>query len=170
MSENFKNELVTELPDITKIHFKKIDKDYLKVILINLFLVFIILFLGLIALHQYAFSEDFLNYSTYIYFGFTSFFALCLLYTLLAFPKKKYALREKDISYKSGLLVLKTTTVPFSRIQHVETDEKPISRLFNLASLSVYTAGDSSDDLVIKGIKKQEALEIKEFISSKINE
>ena len=68
---------------------------------------------------------------------------------------KKYALRERDISYKSGLLIKKITTVPFSRIQHVEIDEKPISRLFGLASLSVYTAGDSSDDLVVKGLKKE---------------
>lgn len=169
MSENFKNELVTDLPDITKIEFKKIDKDYLKVILVNFFLVFILLSAGLIALQQFAFSEDFLAYDTAICFVYTSFLGLCLIYLLLAFPKKKYALRDKDISYKSGLMFLKTTTVPFSRIQHVETDEKPISRIFKLASLSVYTAGDSSDDLVIKGIKKQEALEIKEFISSKIN-
>ena len=52
----------------------------------------------------------------------------------------------------------------------VEIDEKPISRIFGLSSISVYTAGDSSDDLEIKGIKKETALQIKEFISSKINE
>lgn len=169
MPEDFKNDLVTDLPDITKIGFKKIDKDYLKVILINFFLVFILLFVGLIALQQFAFSEAILAYNKVIYFGFSSFFGLYLIYLFLAFPKKKYALRDRDISYKSGVFFLKTTTVPFSRIQHVETDEKPISRILKLASLSVYTAGDSSDDLVIKGIKKQEALKIKEFISAKIN-
>ncbi|MDG1195895.1 MULTISPECIES: PH domain-containing protein [unclassified Polaribacter] len=83
---------------------------------------------------------------------------------------KKYALRERDISYKSGLLIKKITTVPFSRIQHVEIDEKPISRLFGLASLSVYTAGDSSDDLVVKGLKKEVAIQLKEFIITKIDE
>ena len=169
MPEDFKNDLVTDLPDITKIGFKKIDKDYLKVILINFFLVFILLFVGLIALQQFAFSEAILAYNKVIYFGFSSFFGLYLIYLFLAFPKKKYALRDRDISYKSGVFFLKTTTVPFSRIQHVETDEKPISRILKLASLSVYTAGDSSDDLVITGIKKQEALKIKEFISAKIN-
>jgi membrane protein YdbS with pleckstrin-like domain len=92
------------------------------------------------------------------------------LYLILSFSKRKYALRDKDISYKAGLFTKKTTTVPFSRIQHVETDEKPISRLFGLSSLSVYTAGDSSDDLEIKGIKKGKALQIKEFITTKINE
>ena len=52
----------------------------------------------------------------------------------------------------------------------MEIDEKPISRLFGLSSLSVYTAGDSSDDLEIKGIQKETALQIKEFISTKVNE
>ena len=61
-------------------------------------------------------------------------------------------------------------TVPFSRIQHVEIDEGMFSRFFKLASLSVYTAGDSSDDLEIKGLSKEQALQIKEFISGKINE
>ena len=89
---------------------------------------------------------------------------------IFRFSKRKYALREKDISYKSGLFVHKITTVPFSRIQHVEIDEKPVSRIFGLSSLSVFTAGDSSDDLEIKGITKEEAQQIKEFISHKINE
>ena len=81
-----------------------------------------------------------------------------------------YVVRDKDISYKAGLFTKKITTVPFSRIQHVEIDEKPISRIFNLASISVFTAGDSSDDLEIKGINKEKALQIKEFISTKIDE
>ena len=78
-------------------------------------------------------------------------------------------LREKDVTYKSGVLIEKITTVPYSRIQHVEINEAPISRIFKLASLNVFTAGDSSNDLVIKGIKKEEALKIKEFINQQID-
>lgn len=63
----------------------------------------------------------------------------------------------------------KITTVPFSRIQHVEIDEGPISRLFKLSTLSVFTAGDRSDDLKVKGISKVEAMRIKDFITSQIN-
>ena len=87
----------------------------------------------------------------------------------IGFSRRKYVLRDKDVTYKSGVLIKKITTVPFSRIQHVEISEAPISRLFKLASLNVFTAGDSSNDLVIKGIKKEEALKIKEFINLQIN-
>ena len=169
MSEHFKNELVTNLPNIATTPFQKIDKKYFKVISINFFLITLFICIGLFLLQQFFFSESILKYNIYEYIGVILFSFIFYLYFFLFFLKRKYALREKDISYKSGMLFLKTTTVPFSRIQHVETDEKPISRIFKLASLSVFTAGDSSDDLVIKGIKKQEALKIKEFISSKIN-
>lgn len=170
MSASFQNDLVLNLPDITKIEFLKIDKSYLKVISINFFLVFIPFSVGLVLLHQFVFDEAILVYITYIYFAFFIVLGLIFLYLLMSFPKRKYALREKDISYKEGLFVKRLTTVPFSRIQHVEIDEKPISRIFGLSSLSVYTAGDSSDDLEIKGISKETALQIKEFISTKINE
>lgn len=166
----FKNDVVSLLPDITRIELKKIDKSYLKVICINFFLVFITLFAGLILLHQFAFDDETNQYIIYIYLVFILIFGSIFIYLMLSFPKRKYALREKDISYKRGLFVKKMTTVPFSRIQHVETYEKPISRVFGLSSLSVFTAGDSSDDLEIRGIKKETAQKIKEFISSKINE
>jgi uncharacterized protein len=170
MAAQFQNEVILALPDISKIEFKKIDKSYFKVITINFFLVFILFFIGLVVLHQFVFSDDVNAYVIYIYALFFIFFGCIFAYFLLSFSKRKYALREKDISYKSGLLARKMTTVPFSRIQHVEIDEKPISRLFGLSSLSVYTAGDSSDDLEIKGIQKETALQIKEFISTKVNE
>lgn len=170
MTATFQNNTVTSLPDITKVEFKKINQLYLKVIFINFLLVFLLFLGGLIVLHQLVFQDEVNAFIIPIYIAFLVLFGLILLYLLASFRKRKYALREKDISYKSGLLVKKLTTVPFSRIQHVETDEKPVSRIFGLSSLSVYTAGDSSDDLVIKGITKETALQIKEFITTKINE
>lgn len=94
---------------------------------------------------------------------------LQLFFEILGFEKRKYAVREKDISYKKGLLYKSLTTVPFNRIQHVEIDQGPISRFFGLATLSVFTAGDSSDDLKIKGLLKEQSLQIKEFITNKID-
>lgn len=170
MTDSFQNIAVTTLPDITEIKFINIDKNYKKVILISFLLIFTPLLTGLFLLDQFVFPEEIKENMVFIYSGFVVLFIYGLLHLLLGLPKRKYALREKDISYKSGLFVKKTTTVPFSRIQHVETDEKPISRLFGLASLSVYTAGDSSDDLEINGITIETALQIKEFISIKINE
>lgn len=170
MSASFQNNLITTLPSISKIEFESIHKNYFKVISINFLLLFVPFLVALILLHQLVFEDEILAYVTYIYLAFFVVFGYIFLHLVLSFPKKKYAIREKDISYKSGLFIKLLTTVPFSRIQHVEIDEKPISRIFGLSSLSVYTAGDSSDDLEIKGLKRETALQIKEFISRKINE
>ncbi|TXD51315.1 MULTISPECIES: PH domain-containing protein [unclassified Polaribacter] len=170
MTDTFQNNTITSFPDITKTEFKNINKLYLKVMLINFSLVFMLFLIGLIVLHQQVFTPEINAFIIAIYLLFLIVSGSILGYLLASFAKRKYAIREKDISYQEGLLVKRLTTVPFSRIQHVETDEKPISRIFGLSSLSVYTAGDSSDDLVIKGITKEEALQIKEFITTKINE
>ena len=166
----FENEPVSAFPNITEITFESISKKFLKVILLNASFLFFIILIGLISADYFNLFEELNRYFNLYYGVFIVVFSLGVLLNFLGFKKRKYAVREKDISYKSGLFFKKLTTVPFSRVQHIEIDEKPVSRLFGLAALSVYTAGDSSDDLVIKGITKERALQIKEFISIKINE
>lgn len=168
--ESFKNDVVTDYPDIFKVDFTKISKKYFKVITINFILTFIPFLISLFVLHQFIVDENLVQYLTLIDTAFFIIFGYIFLHLYLGFSKRMYVVRDKDISYKSGLYIKRITTVPFSRIQHIEIDEKPISRLFNLASISVYTAGDSSDDLEIRGLDKEKAQQIKEFISQKIDE
>ena len=168
MTDAFKNIAVTSFPDITKVDFKSIENQYLKVILINTFVAFLVLFLG-ICLGDYKGLLKFIENTIWIYLTFTLCFVFTLLIKTIEFKKRRYVVREKDISYKKGVLFRSITTVPFNRIQHVEIDEGPISRFLGLVSLSVFTAGDSSDDLKISGLLKQEATQIKEFISNKID-
>lgn len=169
MTDSFQNIDINTFPDITKIEFKRINSKYLKVILFNISLFFIILLVGLVLWIEFFLNKEIPNYTIYFYFTFTSIFAFIYIVFSIGFKKRKYAVREKDVSYKSGILFKKTTTVPFNRIQHIEIDQGPISRFFKLATISVFTAGDSSDDLKISGLLKEDALKIKEFISTKID-
>ena len=82
MVSDFKNDVVTNLPDITSISFTRIDKKYLKVIIINFFLVFVSLFIGLVVLQQFVFSESINAFKFTIYLSFTTFFAIIFLYLL----------------------------------------------------------------------------------------
>ena len=84
--------------------------------------------------------------------------------TYIAFKKKKYALREKDIIYQSGYFWRKFTVLPFSRVQHAEVQQGPIERLFELSRLKIYTAGGSSSDLSIAGLPLNTAQNIKHYI------
>jgi hypothetical protein len=168
MIDSFQNIAVTSYPEIIKIDFKSIESKYLKVILINTFSVFAVAFL-LVSLADYKSLFEFIENTIWIYLSMFSGLIFILLVKKVGFKKRKYAVREKDISYAKGILFRSLTSIPFNRIQHIEIDEGPISRLFGLVSLSVFTAGDSSDDLKISGLLKEEAKQIKEFISNKID-
>jgi len=78
-----------------------------------------------------------------------------------------YALREKDIVFKEGYLWRSVTVVPFNRIQHAEVEQGPFDRLFDLSKIKIYTAGGSSSDLQIPGLRPTESESIKFFILNK---
>lgn len=166
----FSNVEILELPDISKVSFKGIDKDYLNVLILITSAFFFLAFLSLLVVDFYVPKVASYEYKVHLYIAIILGYVFVLTWVFVGFSKRKYAIREKDVAYKSGVLIKTVTTVPFSRIQHVEINESPISRLFKLSSLNVFTAGDSSNDLVIKGLKKNKALKIKEFINQQINE
>ncbi len=101
----------------------------------------------------------------------TSFlFLLCLLtYWLMrkSFTRKAYALREKDIMYRSGWLIQGISVCPFNRIQHCSINSGPFERKLGLASLSIYTAGTQGADIKIPGLKEETALALRDFIMKK---
>ena len=169
MSDSFQNLQVHSFPDVAEIEFQAIHKNYLKVILLNTFLVFFIFYVGLTIAVYFDVFEEITAYIYVFYLAITIFFSVTIFIKFIGFKKRKYAVRDKDISYKSGIFFKSLTTVPFNRIQHIEIDQGPISRFFGLSSLNVFTAGDSSDDLEISGLSQEDALKIKEFISTKIH-
>lgn len=85
-------------------------------------------------------------------------------YNGLVFHSMGYAVREKDISYKSGLLWKSITTVPFNRVQHCDLKQGILDRRFGLSKLTIYTAGGQSTDLMIPGLLPDTAEKLKTFI------
>lgn len=164
----FKNDVVTTYPNITEVLFTRIDKKYLIVLLVNFCLKSAVLFSVIFGLTRMEFEDFFLqDYSFYLYAILTVVLAVNFILILLGFNNRKYAVREKDISYKKGVLLSELTSVPYNRIQHLNVTESIFERTFQLASLHIFTAGDDSSDLVIKGLPKKRAYEIREYILQK---
>jgi membrane protein YdbS with pleckstrin-like domain len=86
----------------------------------------------------------------------------------LSIRYKGYALREKDILYKSGVIWRTVTAVPFNRIQHVEKSSTPLDRRYALASLQLFTAGGSGGDLKIDGLTAKMAEKLRMFVLDEI--
>jgi len=93
---------------------------------------------------------------------------LTMIWPALAVPRRGYAVRDKDIVFRKGILWRSVTAIPFNRIQHVETSSDPLDRKFDLATLQLFTAGGSGGDLKIDGLGKDVAEQLRAFILEKV--
>ena len=169
---NFTNlQIQTEnLPKVEDLVLKPISKSYFKIIALNK----LALYAGLIGLvfglrYIIAKKEEIQLNLWYMLSIVIGFCIINFIISLLAFKKRKYAIREHDVVYAKGLIVHSITTVPMSRIQHVEESRSWLARYFGLSTLKIFTAGEAGSDLSIKGLPHLEAKQIKEIISAKVN-
>lgn len=170
MEDTFTNDqiILNQLPDFEQLDYQPLEKDYKKVIYISRLIFWMILVI--------AFSVSlffWVEIQPFWYYG----FGILLVWALLSFAfvekifnTKSFALRHYDIIFKSGWIVLETTLIPFNRVQHVEIQEGLLMRIYDLATLKIFTAGGAMSDLKISGLKKVEAEKIKAFITQKITE
>lgn len=159
---------IQNLPDFETVDWRPISIKYKKVMVLNLLFVNVI-FLLLIVSPIYIFYDAFLDYQLYWYcpiviviLGGTIFL------NLLAFKRKKYAFREHDAMYRSGILSDMIEIVPYNRLQHVVVKQGWLSRSFGLATVKMYTAA-SGGHVSIPGIVYEDAERIKHLLLDKIN-
>lgn len=81
-----------------------------------------------------------------------------------------YCLRQHDLHLRTGALWQSTTSVTFSRIQHLEVTQGPLERLLGLARLLVYTAGGSGQDLAIPGLQRAHADQLRLYVLEHLNQ
>ena len=70
---------------------------------------------------------------------------LSLVLSIILFPSIRwkiwrYEVREQEIEIQSGLFVVKRTLIPMVRVQHVDTEQGPILKKYNLANISISSA------------------------------
>lgn len=171
--QNFTNNPINldELPQYEAVSFLPIHKQYWNVIVINLLIFAVILFIATAITFVSVYQSGEVGVGFYVFilvfvFGFIGFLFWI---NRIAFKKKGYALREKDLLYRSGILATTTTIIPFNRIQHIAVHEGMLSRMYGLASLEIYTAGGNSSDLSISGLDKEKAYAIKELLMKSLN-
>lgn len=160
---------INSLPNIDNVALKPISKQYLKIIIFNKLLVYLALFTVLFLARFIVDKEVIQSNFWYLFSVLLTVCVINFVLALLAFSKRKYAIREHDLIYAQGLLIHSITTVPISRIQHIEESRSWLARQLNLATLKIFTAGESGSDLSIKGLPNEEAKQINDFLSTKVN-
>lgn len=167
--ENFTNEQVfsATLPRIEDVQYEPIPKPALYVNFIVIGVIFMIILL--IASLVVIFVEDAAPYSLPVLGGILMLFGFIFYAEHKAFSFRGFALREHDIMFRSGWLWKSTIIIPYSRVQHIELNQGPIDKLFDLATITIFTAGGSSSDLEIDGLGPDQAANVKAFIIARSN-
>lgn len=167
--QEFTNETINleNLPKYEEVELTAPNPKYWNVIVINLSIILLLVGGGLGAL--FYLIDDQKPNPIYLLSGYLLFCVLLFIIHRLGFKKRGYALREKDIIYKHGLIAETTTIVPINRIQHVALDEGITSRSYGLATLQIFTAGGQTGHVHIAGIEVEKAKIIKEALVKRLD-
>ncbi len=171
INEEFSNQVV--LPDLLALievqEFESLEDKYKQINQISAAILLVIALTGFFLFAWFSSENIPIEVLIGVPFVLVVLFVLRFVLVLLGFPKKGYLLREQDVSYRSGLLIYKLTTIPFNRIQHVEVSQNMVEKSFGLSSVKVFTAGGSVSDLSIPGLLPDKAHQIESFLLSKVS-
>lgn len=158
------------LPDtctVEQMHLHSLSPKYRSVNIIVSLVIGCVIALLIFLLSVQPFISLPQQYLDYYYIGILVITFLTLwsvLYIFFAYPKMKYALREFDLHFQSGLLFFKIVSQPIMRIQHIEIERGPIERSAGLATLQVFSAGGANHTFEIPGLTYETAIELRQFI------
>ena len=87
----------------------------------------------------------------------------------LAYAAWGWQVREHDLRVVRGVLIRRETSIPLGRIQHVDTRQGPLERLFGLSRLQVFTASGAGADASIPGLDRAIADALRDRLVAKAN-
>jgi membrane protein YdbS with pleckstrin-like domain len=76
-----------------------------------------------------------------------------------------YAEREDDLLVRRGVLVRRTSVVPYGRMQYVDVTAGPLDRRLGLARVTLHTAAAASD-ASIPGLPEEEATRLRDRLAA----
>lgn len=94
-------------------------------------------------------------------------FGVILVVSLIVTPRRVraygYQLREDDLVFRKGIMFLRIVAVPYGRMQLVDINRGPLSRLLGLSELKFVTAA-ASTAVTIPGLPADEAEELRDHL------
>ncbi|WP_158865986.1 PH domain-containing protein [Leifsonia sp. AG29] len=72
-----------------------------------------------------------------------------------------YRLREDDLLFRRGIMFQRFVSVPYGRMQLIDINRGPVSRLLGLADLKFVTAA-ASTGVMVPGLPEPEAAELRD--------
>lgn len=76
-----------------------------------------------------------------------------------------YLERDDDLLVRRGVLVRRTSVVPYGRMQYVDVTAGPLARRFDLAMVTLHTAA-AATDASIPGLRTDEAARLRDRLAA----
>ncbi|MBY0099551.1 PH domain-containing protein [Mesobacillus maritimus] len=80
----------------------------------------------------------------------------------LRWKRWRYEVREQEIEIQRGVFIMKRTLIPMVRVQHVDTQQGPLLRKYQLSTVMISTAATVHE---IPALEMDEAEELRRSIS-----
>lgn len=77
---------------------------------------------------------------------------------------RRYRLTSTGIEIRGGILWRQVTSVPRSRVQHIDVAQGPLMRRYELAQLIIHTAGTEHATVELNGLAHDTALGLRDFL------
>ena len=92
-------------------------------------------------------------------------FVFTLFWPSFEYNAFRYAVRQDDLLVQSGVIFRRWSSIPHNRIQHVDTRQGPLERIFGLSRLLIFTAAGMSADGSIPGLATADAERLRDQLS-----
>ncbi len=105
----------------------------------------------------------------YIYSGISAILGLIAIFLFiylipkLRYRRWRYEIFEQEIYIQHGILIVTRTIIPMIRVQHVDTEQGPILKMYKLATVSISTAATTHQ---IPALNEEDASSLRDRIST----
>lgn len=153
-----------DIQPVENLAFTPLEKTYVKVLTARIAIIYIILMACALLIPVFVESDGY-----WILLGVECVLAIAMSVNLTLSRKihdiRGYALRDKDITYRTGLFFTKVTTIPFSKIQQVTVRMNPLSRIFSLYYLDILNGSQAAlNQISIPGLTLEQAERMKSLL------
>jgi membrane protein YdbS with pleckstrin-like domain len=79
--------------------------------------------------------------------------SLVFMWTGARYKRLRYLVHEGGLRIRRGVFWRKTIWIPISRVQHTDVSQGPVQRKFELAALTIHTAGTAGASISLSGLE-----------------
>ncbi len=156
-----------DLPTTDNLEFEALSPRYIRTLYIEAVIAWVVLGISVSLLYFFLEPVRAVTSQWWFLLPVGILIILSFFWLRMVVDSRGFALREKDIHYKSGVIWQKMVSLPFNRVQHVERESNPLERIFKLSTLKFFTSGGSKADMKIPALSFERGSRLRSYVLDK---